>query len=173
MSLTPGWDPAGTVRNPRELDPITLTPVGTEQPIVVTPSNEELPLVHPSGRFLLYRSAEGDQAELYLTRFPETRGKWQISTGGGSAPRWSRKGDAVLFAEVDRLVEVPITVEPTVTVGTPRVVLDANAMRPFVSVFDVTPDGKSFLMVQRVQAPEQPTGMVSVVLNWAEEFRAK
>ena len=155
------------------LDPETLTPVGPEQPIVVTPANEAGPIFHPSGRFLLYRSAEGGQTELYLTRFPEAQGKWQISNGGGIAPRWTPNGDAVVFAQVDRLMEVPVTLEPTVTIGAPRVVLDARAMRPFVSAFDITPDGKSFLMVQRAQAPDQPTGMVSVVLNWAEEFKAK
>ncbi len=155
------------------LDPESLTPVGAERPIVATRANERLPVVHQSGRFLLYLSAEGGQTELYLTRFPEARGKWQITSGGGSAAHWSPGGNAVLFSQADRLVEVPITLEPTVTIGAPRVVLDANAMRPFVGTFDITPDGKSFLMVQRAQAPEQSSGLLSVVLNWAEEFRAR
>ena len=157
----------------RALDPETLTPIGAEHPILATPSSEDTPIFHPSGRFLLYRSAAGDQTELFLTRFPETQGKWLISTGGGPAPRWSPKGDAVLLVQRDRLIEVPVTLGPTVAVGASRILLDANAMRPFVSGFDITSDGKAFLMVQRAQTPDQPTGMVSVVLNWAEEFRAR
>ncbi len=155
------------------LDPATLTSLGAERPIIVTPQNEGGPLFHPSGRLLVYRSAEGGRPELYLTRFPEAQGKWQISNAGGTAPRWSPKGDAILFTESERLIEVPITLQPTVTVGPPRVVLDSNAMRPFLGAFDLTPDGKSLLMVQRAQAVDQPVGMVSVVLNWVEEFRIK
>ena len=41
------------------------------------------------------------------------------------------------------------------------------------ATIDLTPDGKSLLMVQRAQAVDQPVGMVSVVLNWVEEFRIK
>jgi hypothetical protein len=153
------------------LDPGTLTPVGPEQPFIVTPVNEMTPMFHPSGRFLLYRSFESNQPEFFLTRFPDAQGKWQVAKGPANFdPQWSRKGDSIVYAQVDHLAEVPITLEPTVSVGAPRVVLDANAVRTLNLFFDVLPDG-NFLMVQRAQAPEQPTGMVSVVMNWAQEFK--
>jgi Tol biopolymer transport system component len=155
------------------LDPVTLAPMGAEQPIIATPANENSPLLHPSGRFLLYRGTEGVRTELYLTRFPEAQGKWQISTAGATFARWTPKGDAVVYAQTDHLIEVPITLEPAVSVGPARVVLDSNVSRPFVGTFDVAKDGQSLLMVQRVVAPDQPQGAVSLVLNWLEEFRAK
>jgi eukaryotic-like serine/threonine-protein kinase len=156
----------------QRLDPETLTPVGSEQAMVSTPSNESSPLLHPSGRFLLYRGVEAGRAELYLTRFPEAQGKWQVTNGsGGSVARWSPSGDAVFYFAQDRLLEVPIAVEPTVKIGTPRVALEPNVARQLMSSLDLTPDGKSFLVVQRAQGPDQSVGAVSVVLKWAQQFR--
>jgi hypothetical protein len=155
------------------IDPDTLTTAAAVQPILVTGSSARLPTIHPSGRWLLFRGTENRQTEVYLTRIPEAQGKWQISRGGGDDPRWSAGGDAVLYTQLDRLVEVPVTLDPAVAIGAPRAVLDARAMRPFLGGYDVGRDGRSFLMVQRVQAPDVPTGMVSVVLNWAEQFRAR
>ena len=155
------------------LDPATLAPIGAEQPIVVTPANEGAPRFHPSGRFLLYRSTEGTRSEMYLTRLPGAQGKWQISNGGATFAQWTARGDAVLYAQGDRLIEVPVTLDPVIAAGAPRVVMDSNMTRSLVGTFDVSKDGKSLLMVRRAAAPDQPNGGVSLVLNWLEEFRAK
>jgi serine/threonine-protein kinase len=152
------------------LDPDTLMPAGSEQPILTTPSNESFPQFHPSGRFLLYRGAEAGRVELYLTRFPDAQGKWQITNGGASTGRWSPSGDAVFYLAEDQLFEIPVAVEPTVTIGAPRIALEANVVRQLMSSPDPTPDGKSFLVVQRAQGPDQSGGAVSVVLHWAQQF---
>jgi serine/threonine-protein kinase len=168
--FTPG---AGSRIFGQPIDPETLTTVAAEQPILATGSSDRLPAFHPSGRWLLFRGTENQQSEVYLTRVPEAQGKWQISRGGGDDPRWSAGGDAVLYTQSERLIEVPVTLEPAVAIGAPRVVLDAIAMRTFLGGYDVGRDGKSFLMVQRAQAPDVATGLVSVVLNWAEPFKAR
>jgi hypothetical protein len=40
------------------------------------------------------------------------------------------------------------------------------------SGFDVSPDGRRFLMIQPT-APEQPATQVNVVINWFEELRQR
>lgn len=67
-----------------------------------------------------------------------------------------------------------VTTAPTFAVQETRVLFDA---RDFVQTsssrrsFDVAPDGRRFLMVQRADGAKR--GQVIVVENWAEEMRRK
>jgi hypothetical protein len=57
--------------------------------------------------------------------------------------------------------------------GKPAKVFDTTYSGDFYS-FDVTPDGKRFLMMKQSEAGDQnrPTSMV-VVLNWLEELKQR
>ena len=46
----------------------------------------------PDGRWVAYSSNETGKFEIYVTSFPEARGKWLVSTGGGEQPRWRGDG---------------------------------------------------------------------------------
>ena len=46
----------------------------------------------PDGRWLAYWSDESGQPEVYVLPFPGPGGKYQVSTGGGGNPNWSRTG---------------------------------------------------------------------------------
>ena len=49
----------------------------------------------PDGKWIAYASNETGAWEIYVTTYPAGTGKWQVSRGGGSEPRWSadEKGD--------------------------------------------------------------------------------
>jgi len=40
----------------------------------------------PDGKCVAYASNESGKWEIYVTSFPEARGKWQVSIGGGEQP---------------------------------------------------------------------------------------
>ena len=48
-------------------------------------------------------------AEVVLKRDPATAARWQVSSGGGSHPRWSHKGDRVYYNTADGIHEVAVT----------------------------------------------------------------
>jgi eukaryotic-like serine/threonine-protein kinase len=69
----------------------------------MTGDRKPLPVLHssfdeiegqfsPDTRWIAYASNESGRYEIYIRTFPEAGGKWQISTGGGMQPRWSRDG---------------------------------------------------------------------------------
>src|SRR5262245_34463275 len=62
------------------------------RPVIRTPFNERLGQVSPDVRFLAYNSNETGRDEVYVVSFPDLSGKWQISTNGGTKPRWRRDG---------------------------------------------------------------------------------
>ena len=51
----------------------------------------------PDGHFLAYTSGESKRTDVYVQPFPEHGGKWQVSTGGGHWPVWSRDGRELYF----------------------------------------------------------------------------
>ena len=66
----------------------------------------------PDGRWVAYQSNEsGSSFEIVVQAFPEPRGKWQVSTGGGVQPRWRADGKELYFIAPDRkLMAVPVAV---------------------------------------------------------------
>jgi hypothetical protein len=55
---------------------------------------------------------------------------------------WAPAGDALLYAQGNRVMEVPITLGSSITVGAPRVALTAESTRALLDqTFDVTKDG--------------------------------
>lgn len=131
-------------------------------------------MISPDGRWLAYLSPESGRYEIYVRPFPDPGGKYQISTVGGVAPLWSRDGRELFYASSPngQLMAVDITTEPTFQAGSPRVVLEGgiqlsgNQGRDY----DVSPDGRRFLMVQ---GGEANLTQLNVVLNWFEELKQR
>ena len=75
---------------PMEGDETTGWKPGQPTVFLNSPFAEREPMFSPDGRWLAYSSTETGRAEVYVRPFPGPGGKWQISTGGGTAPTWSR-----------------------------------------------------------------------------------
>src|SRR5207249_3264593 len=70
------------------------------------------PTFSPDGRWIAYRSDESGRDETYVRPFPGPGGKWQISTGGGTNPTWSRTRHELFYGTPDqRIMVAPYTVE--------------------------------------------------------------
>jgi serine/threonine-protein kinase len=148
---------------------------GDGEPVffVQSPGDETYPVASPDGDYLLYRSDESGTDEIYLIRFPLADGKWQVSTGGGTWPRWNRTGDRIYYRENSALMEVTVELGETVRLGTPQklfVLESANLQAWGWNVFDVAPDGERFLFVQGQSNQDEYEGVV-IVKNWLREFR--
>jgi serine/threonine-protein kinase len=68
------------------------------------------PQVSPDGRFLAYQSDETGRFEIYVRPYPDvTRGRWPVSTTGGTSPRWSLDGRELFYYDGTGLVSVAVT----------------------------------------------------------------
>jgi serine/threonine protein kinase len=127
----------------------------------------------PDGRLLAYTSsaATPGRDQIFVRSFPESGGKWQVSTEGGAIPRWSHNGKELFYVYGDRMMVADVTTSPAFKASAPRVLFT----HPFISSplgnFDVSPDGRDFIMVRN--AAGDPHGYLEVVLNWAGELRNK
>jgi serine/threonine-protein kinase len=150
---------------------IALTPGAKPEVVVRTPFSDQQAVLSPDGRWMAYVSDDSGRDEVFVQAFPNGGERWQVSTDGGSQPRWSRDGRELYFANPGRFTAVPILPGSTFAFGKPQGLFQGNFRHIMGVGYDVAPDGKRFIMLQR--DPAAPPITVSVVLNWFDELRAK
>jgi len=143
-------------------------------PILHTEFNSDEGQFSPDGHRVTYVSDESGREEVYVRTFspdstaaaPGAGGKWLISTGGGTEPRWRGDGNELYYLSPDReLMAVEIATSPMFRAGVPKALFQTpqNAIAANLQSWDLTSDGKRFLFV----APtEQYAVPFTVVQNW-------
>ncbi len=153
----------------------------TPVPLLTGPFNETGLALSPDGRWLAYSSPESGRPEIYVRPFPEVSGgRWQVSTTGGSAPRWARDGRELFFegGNGDFMV-APVTPGATFAPGTPRRLFPTAAGAGLIGsnvvpYYDILPDGQHFIMARvNTVAPTPGGGQLVMVDHWTDELRAK
>ncbi len=135
-------------------------------PVLQTSFAESEAYFSPDGKWIAYTSNESKRNEVYVTAFPPSGGKWQISTQGGSHPRWRADGKELFYTSLDSKMmaeEIRIagaTVETTKPVELFSFVADINILSPY----DVTADGRRFLVLE--QATGTRPAPLTLIVNW-------
>ncbi len=119
----------------------------------------------PDSRWVAYDSIASGRAEIYVATFPGPGGKWQVSRGGGWAPRWRRDGKELYFVGGDdELMAVDVRVGTSIELGAPRQLFKLPPI-PNTSYwfYDVSADGAKFLVLYPVVTTQAP---LALILNW-------
>jgi eukaryotic-like serine/threonine-protein kinase len=117
----------------------------------------------PDGRWLAYNSAESGRLEVYVMPFGGGQGKWQVSANGGHSPHWSQDGKELYYMDLTfNLLVVPVTNASGALQFGAAEKLVSNWSAPQV-FYDVSPDGKKFLLDRVEQHVSQS---VTVVTNF-------
>ena len=139
---------------------LELVPVAGGEPTRFLTSNgsETNGQISPDGKWVAYASDESGNWEIYVTSFPSAAGKWQVSRGGGTEPRWRGDGKEIFYiGPGGMLMAVPANGESTFATGTPAPLFQIHGRAPISSTdiftYDAAKDGKRFL-VNRYVKPE-------------------
>jgi Tol biopolymer transport system component len=124
-----------------------------------TPYSEGGARLSRDGRWIAYGSDETGRAEAFVQSFPPSGFKRQVSTAGGTLPRFNASGTELFYVSADRkLMAVPLrTLGSELETGDPKPLFELRR-----EAFEVAADGR-FLAVVPVEAESAP---VTVVLNW-------
>jgi serine/threonine protein kinase len=127
----------------------------------------------PDGKWVAYASNESGKWEIYVTSFPDARGKWQVSSGGGEQPRWRGDGKELFYLSLDgKIMAAPVTTGAHFDAGTPVALFQSTPRQPVLVydlfVYDVSRDGQRFLVNTQVKQGE--SAPMSVVLNWTAKL---
>jgi eukaryotic-like serine/threonine-protein kinase len=119
----------------------------TSAPFAARPGAAEMSSrLSPDGRWIAYESTEAGPRDIFVEPFPQNGLRVRVTQG--RRPVWSPDGKEIFFDRDDaQLYVVPITLAPAPAVGTPTPLpikgfLQGGGRR----MYDITPDGKHFLM---------------------------
>jgi Tol biopolymer transport system component len=156
---------------------VSLTGTHTVTPLVHTPSAERNGIVSPDGRWLAYEANDSGSFEIYVQPYPDvTRGRWQVSTGGGERALWSRDGRELFYVSpTGALMRVGVDRGTSWAATTPTMLLkDGSVMTPGNNLgrnYDISPDGQRFLVVKTVSASNTPPPQLVVMQHFDEVLK--
>jgi eukaryotic-like serine/threonine-protein kinase len=192
LQFARSWRPDGKVLAFHQLNPgtnydiMTLSIEGDEKagwkpgepkPFVNSTFTEWEPAFSPDGRWLAYESNESGSYEVYVRPFPGPGGKWQISTGGGLYPKWSRNAKELFYrTEDNKIMAVTYTASnDSFRADKPQLWSPGQFTdRGLSTNFDLHPDGKRFAVL-KAPGTEQAAAVnkVSFIFNFFDEIRRK
>jgi Tol biopolymer transport system component len=128
----------------------------------------------PDARWVVYTSNESGRDEVYVRAFPVAGGKWQVSTTGGSQPRWSPDGKEIFYLGSEgSLMAVPaaatndsMTIGASTKLFVPRLATGPGITATGASsraLYAVAPDGRFLFNASVAQSAAAP---LSIVQHW-------
>jgi len=128
--------------------------------------------VSPDGRWLAYGSNETGRMEVYVSSFPQAKGKWQVSFTGGQSPRWRKDGRELFYCRTDGALMVA-EVTPgrdSFAVGSATQVTERRIFQSSLGApYDVFPDGQRLIMpAVKSQSMHAP---LTLITNWTAELK--
>jgi serine/threonine-protein kinase len=132
----------------------------------------------PDGNWVAYVSTQSQRPEIYVTAFPDPRGKLQVSGDGGSFPRWSVDGKEIFYTDASGklIVSEVIHKDASLEVGRVHQVV-GGIIRERGYKYDVSNDGKRVLahvVPNALLLPADPrtsSEPLTLISNWPALLR--
>jgi len=141
---------------------------GEPFPVANSPHGEYDGRVSPNGRWMTYDSDESGKFEVYVTSFPTSGRKWQISSGGGTNPEWSPDGKAIYYTGNNAFYAVETDPgETTFGVGAGRELFESNT----AISYRVDPSGDKLVIIE--DADEGGVNPLTLVTSWVDDAKSR
>jgi serine/threonine protein kinase len=150
---------------------LPLSGDGKPFPVVHTPFDDIAATLSPDGKWLAYQNIESGRMEVYITPFPGGGPRWQASTEGGWKPRWRGDSKELFFLNVnDTVTALDVSFKgAALQLGVPRALFPAGGVQRQAGAYDVTRDGKKFLLNSGdVKEGNEPLVFVQ---NWPAQLK--
>jgi Tol biopolymer transport system component len=141
-------------------------------PLLERQFNDSYGQFSPDGKWVAYSSDESGREEIYVRHYPDFGDPFVVSTDGGADVRWSHDGREIFFRQDDALMAVSVNTNGSFRAEKPRRLFSGRftgAGRD--SSFDVSPDGKRFVMVKSDDA--SALRELTVVQNWFDDLQRR
>jgi Tol biopolymer transport system component len=156
-----------------------LLPLNGEQPReALEPSNTATGMqssgqFSPNGKWLAFTTGI---PQVFVVPFPNGSGTWQASGEHGRWPRWRRDGRELFYvSDKNEMMAVEVHAKGEgLELGSPTPLFNfrpsLRILRQGMISYDVSPDGKKFLLNT---AADENTRPLTLVVNWPAELKKK
>jgi len=126
--------------------------------------NEIAPLFSNNGKWIMYASNESGKFQTYVQSLTGNGGRWQISNNGGYPLSWLSNDKAIIYIWQNEVFKVNVDASGNnFVLGKPELLFNTTD-KNILNVYDVTKDGKTFLVgVPDGNAVNPP---LTFVQNW-------
>jgi dipeptidyl aminopeptidase/acylaminoacyl peptidase len=163
-SLTPPYD----------IFLLDLSAKGRPTPLLAGAFSELNGVISPDGRWIAYQSNESGRDEIYVRPFPDVNTRrWQVSSNGGTRPLWSRDGrELFYYLSPGVIMSAAVRQGDTFEAMAPQAIVKGDYAAPQTGrMYDVSPDGRRFLLIKDVPSKEPDAPQLIVVKNWLDELQ--
>jgi Tol biopolymer transport system component len=145
--------------------------------IVDGPYAETRPAISPDGRWMAYQSDETGRYEVYVRSWPDVSSeRVQVSTRGGTSPRWATDGGAIYFHDGNEMIAAHVRSTPAFAVDRVEPLFEASRFNQRLGpIYDVTADGARFLFLRQGDASGARDRRIELRLiqHWVDSLRAR
>ena len=154
----------------RDIYALPLAGDQTPVPLLTSIDDDKQPRVSPDGKWLAFVSNKSGREEVYVRPLAGAGARVAVSTSGGGEPLWAPDGTRLYYRSGAWLLAARVVTTPSFAVTARDTLFEGPyTTDPFHPNYDVTPDGKSFVMVRPVEQDRQ----LIMVVNWVEELRQR
>ena len=139
----------------------------TPRALVKSPGSDVNPALSPDDRWLAYVSDVSGRTEVYVRPFLGPGQPVQISRDGGGEEIWSGDGRTIYYRAGRTMMAATVSASPLAVVAMRPVFAGVYLTDGGFTNYDLSPDGKHFLMLQSVDRQAETI----LVYNWAAELR--
>jgi serine/threonine-protein kinase len=160
----------------REVFQLPLQGEATPEPLLRGEFNRGNAEISPDGRWMVYRSDQSGQMEVYVQPYPGPGPTVPVSIGGGTSVTWSPDGRELIYRLDDRVMAVSFDASAgTPRIGPPTELFRGSYYAPVLGgtrQYHVAPDGRFLMLKPAVAAGDDPLPpQVVLVQNWFEELK--
>jgi eukaryotic-like serine/threonine-protein kinase len=154
---------------PNQIWALPMSGDRTPQPLVTGENSQLSGVVSPDGRWIAYNSRARGLDAVFVARMPDAAERWQVSEGRGAEPHWRGDGKELYYVRDRFIMAVAIETEPAFRAAPARPLFSSDIRWTSVPHYDVTADGKRFL----VNVNETSAEPIRLVAGWPERLRAR
>jgi dipeptidyl aminopeptidase/acylaminoacyl peptidase len=146
-----------------------LVPIegSARRPVQLVPGHISFMSFSPDGRWIVY--SVPDPAGIYVSSTEHSDERHAISVNGGEEPKWSRRGDQIVYRNRQQWFGVDVSTHNGFHASRPKLLFTG----PYLNVpgwsHDISPDGRRQLLL--LGPREETSNRLVAVTNWLSEVR--
>ena len=147
------------------------------EPFYESPGAPREPQFSPDGKWIAYMFDQAGIPHLWVQPFPPTGARVEVTRDLAIAPRWSPDGRTLFYVDPGtaapaNVFSVSVDTTSGFAFGRPKSL--GIELRQAGNHYDITPDGRKFLVVRNAGGSGDSTPpRVHLVLNWTQELKER